>query len=156
VQHVYEMRADFTSWLYVDTDDEDHRKQICMISISKNRRELCIASHTKEGVSVVNYAIFDIAPDEDEQNNPQLREGVYCGIGNKDKTYGAGKIAVWRDDTPGLPGPVSDKELKRLASGSETLRTGLLTTILSKDYLVANSLKGEKVERLLTLLNNID
>ncbi len=153
VQHIYEMKKDFRSTLYVKSTNPNHREQPCMISISENRTKLCIAAHVKEGISVVTYAIFDIVPEVVKEI--KLLPGVFCGIGNEAGTYGSGKIAVWKDKHAKDPGPVSHAQLKKLAKDNPELRKGLLATLCSEVYLSANTRKAQKVEELRNLLEGL-
>lgn len=79
VQTKFIINPDYTSYLFTSYDDNEEKKQTCLLNISTViRPTLCISTHPEVGMGLINYAMVDIA-----SANDSIIEGVFCTVGIK-------------------------------------------------------------------------
>ena len=129
VQYKFIIRPDFTANLYTPEANEVYANQRCVLSINSLNNKLCVSSHTKYGVSVINYAILDIDFTEEDRIN----DGVYCGTGlaNEAKIVGE-HLIFFKDDNEFEPGKLRVNELIKLLQDNPYLKRAFDTLVSEK------------------------
>jgi len=145
VQSRYIINEKFVSELYTDSKEENHRRQPCMFSISERSGKLCVAAHVDQGISVVNYAIFDIDP----TGNREVLPGVYCGMGSSEDKYYSGNILLIKEREEFEVGPMQEKELLRVVRQRPKIIRTLLDDFLDSAGLTNRLSKVQGLESLL-------
>lgn len=145
IQSKFIINDNFTAKLTTIANRDLYRLQHCVFSISLIGEKLCVSSHPKFGVSVINYAIFDI--DEDERN--QIKTGVYCGIGvNGESPFVAESLIIFRDESSFEAKRVPVLKVEDFLADKPKFKTILLHNLLSQQQLARRHNFLKRINRL--------
>lgn len=119
IQYKFIIHPDFTSNLYTPEKNEIYAEQRCVLSINSLKNKLCVSSHTKYGVSVINYAILDI----DLGSRNRIRNGAYCGIGLAREAKIVGEYLLYfKDDSEFETGKLVAEDIVRMIKENPFLK----------------------------------
>jgi len=125
------------------------REQVVMMSISQlQTNKLCLSTHPKNGVSVINYAIMDVP----KPGRAMCQRGVYC-LNQQDK-LGASSFVFCSEDGP-MPSTVLNARKLRVLFGKSSPERQQLYHMMLNDLRDLNSAQRELHEKSDTFLSSL-